>query len=367
MIPNPGDGECSPWLVDRIFRHILVDLTGNTHRAEFCIDKLYSPDSASGRLGLLELRGFEMPPDARMSLTQQLLVRALVAWFWKEPYMQQPTAWGTQLHDRFMLPHFTSRDFDDVLDDLKRAGYPLEAEWFAPHFEFRYPALGRAYHAGVTLELRQATEPWYVLGEEGAAGAMARYVDSSVERVQVKVEGLTSSRHIVTCNGRRLPLHFTGRQVGVRRRSQIPRVAAGILPASDHPRAHALDLRSGRYLGGTLRGRMRVSRVSSGWPYFRDLPGLGRPRTSYQDVHKSPRVLVPFRIGRHAGDADKSPQQIDRIQVLAYVAALHRALHQGPNRFPDLCVGSFEQLRGTSGERMQSRGNNLLGRDIVDE
>jgi uncharacterized protein (DUF2126 family) len=211
-IPEPAHGYCPPWLVDRIFRHILVDVSGNTHRAEFCIDKLYSPDSASGRLGLVEMRGFEMPPHARMSLTQQLLVRALVAWFWREPYLRSPVEWGTRLHDQFMLRHFVAADFGDILSDLRRAGYPFEAEWFAPHFEFRYPILGRVNYAGVAIELSQATEPWYVLGEEPVAGGTTRFVDSSVERLQVKVNGLTDERYLLTCNGRRMPLRETGQR-----------------------------------------------------------------------------------------------------------------------------------------------------------
>ena len=253
QMPN---GEVNQlWLVDRLMRNLLVDITGNTHRSEFCIDKLFAPGSLSGRQGLLEFRGFEMPPHAHMSLVQTLLLHCLISRFWKEPYRKPLVRWGTELHDRFMLPHYIWSDVKDVIKDLNDNGYEFDLQWLAPFEEFRFPHYGRVQLDDIEIELRWAIEPWHVLGEEIGSFGTARFVDSSVERLQVKVRGLTPGRYILACNGRRVNLRETRQQgeyvAGVRYRAWQP-------PSALHPTigVHSplvfdlIDTWNGKSIGG---------------------------------------------------------------------------------------------------------------------
>ena len=250
-----GESNERPWMVDRILRNFLVDLTGNTHRAEFSIDKLYAPGTATGRLGLLEFRAFEMPPHARMSLLQILLLRALVARFWAKPYREKLVFWDTRLHDEFMLPHFVAQDLRDVIEDLNGAGYPFRFEWFAPFLEFRFPRYGTVAYEGVEMELRQAIEPWHVLGEQVAQTGTSRFVDSSVERLQVKATRLNDTRYAIACNGRVVPMAPTGHSgvfvAGVRYRAWAPPMALHPTIGIHVPLVFDLvDLWNGRSVGG---------------------------------------------------------------------------------------------------------------------
>lgn len=246
------------WIIDRALRNFLADQSGNTHRAEFCIDKLCSPDSSSGRQGLVEFRGFEMPPHPQMSLAQMLLIRCLVAHFWKQPYRHALVDWGTALHDRFLLPHYVYEDFRSVIERLSEAGYPMELNWYAPFLEFRFPHYGRVTHRGICLELCMALEPWPVFGEEASGlQRQSRVVDSAVERLQVRCTGLDTERYLLTCNGRRVPLQATGHHgefvAGVRYKAW--KSAFGLHPTVEVHAPLVFDLfdrQVGRSIGGCI-------------------------------------------------------------------------------------------------------------------
>ena len=252
---SSGVSESHPWVADRALRHLLTDITGNTHRAEFCIDKLYSPDSARGRLGLLELRGFEMPPHYQMAMVQSLLVRSLVAWFWDEPLRAPLIRHGQNLHGRYLLPHFIIHDIADVAADLRANGIDFDTSWFDPFTEFRFPRVGTAVFDNVELELRGAIEPWNTLGEESTGSGTARYVDSSVERLQIRTIGADRQRHVIVCNGHPVPMLATDNPDvlvgGIRYRAWQPPSALHPTITVDTPlRFELLDIATGTSRGG---------------------------------------------------------------------------------------------------------------------
>jgi uncharacterized protein (DUF2126 family)/transglutaminase-like putative cysteine protease len=314
----PDKGFVPFWITDRLFRHLLTDLTGNTHRSEFCIDKLYSPDSLSGRLGILEFRGFDMPPHKQMSLLQMLLIRALIAVFWNKPYKHKLVRWGTALYDKYLLPHFVRQDMEDVTAFLKDAGYAFDVNWFNSFFEFRFPHYGSVTIKDIRMEIRMGIEPWHVLGEEMSSTGTARFVDSSLERVQVKLTGLTDERHILLCNGARVPLTATGVKgefvCGIRYRAWQPPSALHPTIGVDTPLTFDIvDTWNGRSIGGCT--------------YYVSHPG-GR---SYDTFPVNSYEAEARRISRFGTTSHTQAAQFNQTGVSAVAGAQHYVENNRPS------------------------------------
>lgn len=320
----PEDGHIPYWLVDRIFRHLLTDITGNTHRAEFCIDKLYSPDSSSGRLGILEFRAFDMPPHKQMSLVQMLLIRTLIAWFWKKPYKHNLVRWGTELHDKYMLPHFVRQDMAEVMEDLNNAGYPFKLAWFEPFFEFRFPHYGNVQVKGMDMEIRMGIEPWHVLGEEMSSSGTARFVDSSLERVQVKLSNFNDARFILLCNGCRVPLRFTGTKgeyvCGIRYRAWQPPSALHPTIGIDTPLVFDIvDTWNHRSIGGCTYHVVHPGGRSYDVFPVNSYEAESRRFSRFNDFGHTPDVLTTiqneFRGEQHFITTDRAPYAVDPPEI----------------------------------------------------
>ncbi len=320
----PEEGHIPYWLVDRIFRHLLTDITGNTHRAEFCIDKLFSPDSSSGRLGILEFRAFDMPPHKQMSLVQMLLIRTLIAWFWKKPYKHNLVRWGTELHDKFMLPHFVRQDMAEVMEDLNQAGYPFKLAWFDPFFEFRFPHYGSVQLKGMDMEIRMGIEPWHVLGEEMSSSGTARFVDSSLERVQVKLSNFNEGRYVLLCNGCRVPLKFTGTKgeyvCGIRYRAWQPPSALHPTIGIDTPLVFDIvDSWNRRSIGGcTYHVVHPGGRSYDAFP-VNSYEAESRRTSRFNDFGHTPDVLTTiqndFAGEQHYITTDRQPYMVDPPEI----------------------------------------------------
>jgi uncharacterized protein (DUF2126 family) len=205
------EAPASPIMIDAILRNLLLDYNGNTHKAEVSVDKFFNPFMPKGRLGLVEFRSIEMSPDIEQFLAIQALWRALAASFVTKPYQEPLVDWKGKLHDDFLLPFFLEEDLCKVIEYLNESGFSFERDWFLPHLKFRFPILAEEKAGDSLWHLRRALEPWPLLGEQPTASGLVRCVDSSTERLEIRLFAPSKDRKktpvTILVNGWNLPLH----------------------------------------------------------------------------------------------------------------------------------------------------------------
>lgn len=182
-----GEQHPEPELIWRSLAPFLADISGNTHRAELNIEKLWNPYLAGrGRLGLVEFRALRMADSPERLAAVAALLRAVTARLAALPFDAELTDWGAQLHDRYALPFCLRDDLRAVLEDLEQAGFGLAPALRSVLSDDEFRVLGRVAFDTVELTVKRAFEPWPLVGDAAAQDrGTSRLMDASSTRIEL--------------------------------------------------------------------------------------------------------------------------------------------------------------------------------------